>query len=111
MHVIFLELEGHAQLLQDNVIGDWQFDRQRWAALVLATLEYHQAVEEVRHHQVRARRETFLFVFLQVADDVSLADFQAAERDDVDDLGIVDIEHVAHAAQNIVVNHGEHPGR
>ena len=106
VHVVFLQFEGHAQFLQDDVVGHRQFDRLRWTALVLAALEDHQAIEEMRHDFVRAEHEAFFLVFLEIGQQVVLGDFHAAELDDLDHLVVADVEHVAHAAQYVVVNHG-----
>ncbi|MNJ73959.1 hypothetical protein D3C77_708310 [compost metagenome] len=66
MQVVFLELEGHPQLLEDEVVGYRQLDRLRWAAVILAAAVDHQAVEKVRHDPFRAPHEAFLVFLLQV---------------------------------------------
>src|SRR5450830_2087688 len=106
VHVVFLQFEGHAQLLEDDVVGHRRFDWLRRTAVVLAALENHQAVKEVRHDLIRAEYKAFFLVFLEVSQQVFLGHVHAAEFDELDHLVVTDVEHVAHAAQYVVVNHG-----
>ncbi|MNG38152.1 hypothetical protein D3C84_1257350 [compost metagenome] len=60
---------------------------------------------------VRAAHEAFFVIFFQVRDDIVGSDFEAAELDDIGQLGVVDVQQVAQAAQYIVVNHSDNPVR
>ena len=109
VHVVFLQFEGHTQFFQNDVVGHRQLDRHWRTAFVLAALEDHQAIQEVRHHVVRATYKTFFFVFFQVGQYIFLGNFQATKLDDFDNLVVADVEHVAHAAQYVVMNHLGNP--
>ncbi|MNO82547.1 hypothetical protein D3C76_738260 [compost metagenome] len=105
MQVFFLEFERYPQFFQDGVVGHRQLHRLGRAAVVLAATVNHQAIQKVRHDRVRAAHEAGLFFFLDVAGQGLGADLQARQLDDAHHLGIIELEHVAQAAQYIVVVH------
>ncbi|MNC67186.1 hypothetical protein D3C75_1176590 [compost metagenome] len=59
----------------------------------------------MRHHPFRAAHEAFLFFFFQVGGQHQRMHFEAREPDDLGHLGVVHLEHVAQAAQDVVVVH------
>ncbi|MCY1249780.1 hypothetical protein D9M72_633470 [compost metagenome] len=64
-----------------------------------------QTIEKMREDIVAARVEVRFVIALEEGDGILLVDLHSAQASDVGDAGVADIEHVAHAAQYIVVDH------
>ena len=107
VHVVFLQLEGHAQFLQHHVVGDGQLQWLSGAAVILAALEEHQTIEEMCHQLVVAWGKAFFVFLLEHGREVAGSNLFAAELNDVDHLRVADVEGVAQAAQYVVVKHGK----
>src|SRR5690606_7548832 len=107
VHVHVLQLEGDPQLLQHHVVADPLFHRTRWQPLVAATQVHDQAVQEVRQHRVAASQVAGVVLLEQ--EGAHLIDIESEVRirqvRDLDHLAVGQVEHVADAAQNVVVDH------
>src|SRR5690606_25144137 len=68
----------------------------------------HQPVEEVRQHRVAAFDVTVLVVLLQERFDIRFLDreIRVDQLGDLHHLAVAEVEHVADAAQYVVVDHG-----
>ncbi|CEE55922.1 hypothetical protein XAC2852_120152 [Xanthomonas citri pv. citri] len=107
VHVDVLQFEGHAQLLQHQVVADAGFQRAWRLALVAAAEAQHQTVEETRQHRIGAGLEARLVFLLQPGLYLRLVERElgVGQVGDVHHLVVAEVEHVADAAQYIVVDH------
>jgi len=102
--VVVLELEGHTELLEDDVVVG-ELGWGRGTGLVFATLEVDQAIQEFGHDLLAARLEARLVIRLEVGVHHGLGHFTASELYDVDQLELADVEDVADTADDVVVDH------
>src|SRR4249919_1072557 len=107
VHVDVLELEGDTELLQHHVVGDTFFHRSWRQALVLSAAVEDQSIEEMGEDPVAALDVGLVVVLLQEGLHVFLRDGEGGVRqfDDLHDPGVAEVEHVADAAQYVVVDH------
>ncbi|MCY1306642.1 hypothetical protein D9M68_849540 [compost metagenome] len=103
--IVVAKFEGDPQLLQHDVVGQRQLHRQQRTAFVSATTMDDQPVEKVGEDAVAAGPVTWGLFAFEEGDDIVPGDFQTGQAGDVGDTGVADVEHVANAAQYVVVDH------
>src|SRR5690606_14514984 len=108
VHVEILQLEGHPQLLQHNVVADALLHRPRRHALVPAAQVHDQPVQEMRQHGVAANQVAGFVLLQQEGAHIILLEDEGriGQLGDLDHPVVAQVEHVADAAQDVVVDHG-----
>ncbi|KAG1475428.1 hypothetical protein G6F57_009771 [Rhizopus arrhizus] len=102
------QLEGHPQLLQHQVVVDAGFHRTLRLALVAAAQVHDQAIEEVRQRAVAHCFEAGFVLAAQPGLDLLVihGERRIGHLAQGHHVVVAQVQGVAHAAQDIVVDHG-----
>ena len=101
------QIERDTQFLHENIVIHFALDRRGRRLFAFTTTVKNQAIQKIPHQHIRAGTIRGVVIFFQPRLNIRLGYLTFRQRKNLHHSGIAQIKHVAHAAQNIVISHGE----